>query len=514
MSEGNVPSRSHDADSLAAAQGQLPLQPDHPPLTDDWETVPLPGLSSLGSAEPVEQPSSSINSTPITVKEVELQSRIGDLNQCNEVLLSRVNQLEEALERSQQALQQEVERSQRLTEGEKVVAAQTRSVAQLLSELDDANAALKRQTLLAETLTAQLKTAEDRAQRFEQECTILRKRKVERARELQAAEDLCTDLRSRLQRQQQYTLQFKSALEKCLDTATFQHASRSIEIESGSSYGGSTVSEPTVTPAHSVGMPRSESIRPWSVNPAQIPADPQLQSLMRQTVAVEPSPNVEIPAQPTLLTPESPVDESEAESSTPMAAATPPAVERVAATNQEHEAEQQLWQDVERVIENTVTSNTAVPTKLETDATSATAPVTAAADSNESPPPPTEFTEPIPWGTPVKVTPSELPDPEPVSSNGPPSTTTADSETSPTSEPLHTGSQASELSRETAQAGAVFAAATARPATSMPALEAMQATQNSPSPLVHPLRPQQRKRKSLSAVELPSFPPLPKVPTE
>ncbi|NER85384.1 MAG: hypothetical protein F6K42_39010, partial [Leptolyngbya sp. SIO1D8] len=46
--------------------------------------------------------------------------------------------------------------------------------------------------------------------------------------------------------------------------------------------------------------------------------------------------------------------------------------------------------------------------------------------------------------------------------------------------------------------------------TEIPALDAARTSQASPSPIVHPLRPTQRKRKSLSAVELPSFPPLPK----
>ncbi|NEQ43648.1 MAG: hypothetical protein F6K00_08850 [Leptolyngbya sp. SIOISBB] len=510
MSEGNVPSRSHDADSLAAAQGQLPLQPDHPPATDDWETVPLLGMPPLSSSEPTARLSTPVVSDSITVKEAELQSRIADLNQCNEVLLSRVNQLEEALERSQQALQQEVERSPRLTEDEKVAEAQTRSVAQLLSELDDTSAALKRQTLLAETLTAQLKTAEERAQRFEQECTILRKRKVERAQELQAAEDTCADLRSRLQRQQQYTLQFKSALEKCLDTAAFQHASHSIENELPQSV--SMTSEPTVNTSRSVGMPRSESIRPWAANPTQVPADPQLQSLIKQPAGAEPLTSPETPAQPSLLTTGSPAETTQAEGAVSIdaAKATLPAVDSAAAKNSE--AEQKLWQDVERVIESTVTGTTPAPTGIEANNTASTtaAPV-AAAISEEPSTPATEFTEPIPWGAPVNSTPSEASELDTAASQGSTLIPT-DPDKSPTSELLNGATQENAPLRGTTQENAVFAAATASPANTIPALDAMQTNHSSPSPLVHPLRPQQRKRKSLSAVELPSFPPLPKVP--
>lgn len=495
MSEGNVPPRSHDADSLQDTQGQLPLEPTHPPAADDdWETVPLVGMPDLST--PPAEPSLSSPVTIAQAKEAELQSRIVDLNQCNEVLLARVHQLEDALERSHHALQEAAERSQRRTEENKVAAAQSQSVAQLLSELDDANAALKRQTLLAETLTTQLKTAEERAERLEKECAILRKRKAERAKQLQAAEETCTDLRSRLQRQQQYTLQFKAALEKCLDTSAFQHTSQSIETAAEPDV--ATASGP-VTPAQPIGMPRSESIRPWSANPADIHTDHQLQSLLR--------------SQPPAPASATPVDAARtgrlAEPAAPPPATTPPtpppAADPVADTTADsnHDAEQQLWHDVERVMKNAVQSDAPVATAAESEAEStaettaspaAPAPTAAPADT-------AEFTEPIPWGAPIKsqeptsvapaapaATPAE-PDPLPTAAQresvSPPSTPTAP----PPSPPL-------------AYAGSISA------------LEAMQTAHKSPSPLVHPLRPPQRKRKSLSAVELPSFPPLPKVQNE
>ncbi|RZM79005.1 hypothetical protein [Leptolyngbya iicbica] len=500
MSKGNVPPRSHDAnsaDSLAAAQGQLPLPSDPPPGSDDWETIAIMGMPPL-SAGATGEPSSNAETTEIAGvpdNSSNLQGRIDDLQECNEVLLSRVNQLEEALERSQQALQQEVERSQRLTEEEKVAAAQTRSVAQLLSELDEANAALKRQTLLSDTLSAQLKAAEERSQRLEQECNILRKRKTERARQLQAAEDTCADLRSRLQRQQQYTLQFKSALEKCLDTTAFQHTSRS--IEHGVIQGGESVAETSASSSPTIGMPRSESIRPWSANPVQMATDPQLHSLLRTPAEKAPMPSPSTPPSPSEL-PETAISE-------PILADEAP--EAVSPPLPNSSAEQQLWQDVERVIENTMTATTPLESELDsTDhspAGSAEAPPTEATEPLSST---AEFTEPIPWGAPV-------------------------SEFSPAASIPHeeASEEASEEpgnhdSASSASASQTWATASGPPSAgtsdypvatpSVPALEAMQTSQNSPSPLVHPQRPSQRKRKSLSAVELPNFPPLPKVPTE
>ncbi|MGF1460078.1 MAG: hypothetical protein ACFBSG_13760 [Leptolyngbyaceae cyanobacterium] len=460
---------------------------------DDWETLPFMGLP------PLSPPDSAPLPTPVTSQPspvTELQTRIADLNQCNEVLLARVHQLEEALERSQQTLQQEVERSQRLTAEDKIVAAQSRSMAQLLSELDQSNTALERQTLLADTLAAQLKTTEDRAQQLEKECAILRKRKAERAKQLQTAEETCVDLRSRLQRQQQYTLQFKAALEKCLDTSTFQQTSQTIEHNAEDAAGAiSAVPSPT----NSVGMPRSASIKPWSGN-QHLSTDPQLQTLMR--FAPDTAPQTQPEA--TESSPNSPLGQPEAAISEPLDSLDDdcPGDRQDSRT-----AEQQLWQDVERVVEITT-----VPEEPETISTSVS-PATEAVPEPEATASVSEFTEPIPWGTPVKpkghveVTPSdadELPTPSsPQPEAAPLTEDAAIPAEADTTDPAATTAAyiASDLPRIESQ-------------NRIAAMEAMAAAPKSPSPLVNPLRPAQRKRQSLSAVELPSFPPLPKVETD
>ena len=192
-------------------------------------------------------------------------------------------------------------------------------------------------------------------------------------------------------------------------------------------------------------------------------------------------------------------DIPEADSSAPdtIADNTPPVVNR--------EAEQQLWQDVERVIENTITGTASAPSTLETDTASTETAVStetdvtvAAASPPEPSTPTTEFTEPIPWGAPVNTTPRETSSSDKEFSE---SSSMRDSPQTPMPEPINEASQEKFVVTPTA-------------ANTIPALDAMQTQQQSPSPLVHPLRPPQRKRKSLSAVELPSFPPLPKVPTE
>ncbi|NJN21430.1 MAG: hypothetical protein HC812_09895, partial [Leptolyngbya sp. RL_3_1] len=215
MSEANVPSQHRHPGtpkvSRATGDGAETLAGGVVPAS--WETVNLPGHLPV-EAIPVDP-------TLNPAREVELLNLIRDLNRCNEVLLGRVNQLEEALENSQQALQAEVEHHHHSqSRVDPAVTAQQRSMAQLLSELEGANDGLKRQRILSETLQAQLDSSQERVVQLERECTLLQQQQTAKSQSLQKSEETCQDLRSRLQRQQRYTLQFKVALEKCLDMSS------------------------------------------------------------------------------------------------------------------------------------------------------------------------------------------------------------------------------------------------------------------------------------------------------
>ncbi|MGD1927496.1 MAG: hypothetical protein ACFB12_01200 [Leptolyngbyaceae cyanobacterium] len=498
MSEGNVPSHSNDANSIDASAPATPRRAPTPPRSDDWEVVPLAGKPPVAANPAAASPSAAQSSTN---RVTELQSRVLDLNQCNEVLLARVNQLEEALERSQQTLQQEVERSQRLTHDDKVTTAQTQSVAQLLSELEQTHGALERQTILAETLSTQLQTHQARSQQLEQDCVILRQEKIERAQQLQTAEATCADLRSRLQRQQRYTLQFKAALEKCLDTSAFGHTAHSIEQEDITDNVAASQSAAILDPAI---MPRSERIQPWSAGTTPAQADPQLLSLMRGKSTPT--------AEPTLL---ANTDTSPAvtDFSPPLPTASEPTAPLEPAIATTSDAENKLWQDVERVINNPTPGS-----EGDRSPTADTVAPTVAADSPPSatpaPPKTVQFTEPIPWGSPAPAaTPTEL---EPAATTLTPREVAENLKAALENTSAASNAESSFSSRTAGQSSAPAPRASVPPqpsafATTIPALEAMNSPQASPSPIVHPLRPTQRKRKSLSAVELPSFPPLPKV---
>jgi len=459
MSEANVPPRHDSSDDLdaLARENRAAAQSSEPPYRRqaDWEAVPLPGtFPTVDAAAPSIAGNASGSS-----REAELLALIRDLNRCNEVLLSRVHQLQDALDSSQKALQQEVERSQHVTDEERVAAAQQQSVAQLLHELEQANAALKRQTILSETLQAQLETAQEQNKHLERECALLQKQHSEKAQKAQQLEETCRDLRSRLQRQQRYTLQFKAALEKSLD-ASPGHSPSGLSRDTASS------DLPTMTPLspglNPAVMPRSERIQPWSAVETGTPTDAHLLSLVRshKEADLADAPAIE------------PVESAAPSPSTPELAV-------------DGEAEQKLWQDVERVIESSASTS------------SSAASMSSAPTSSQDTQAEAQFTEPIPWGAPVQKA-SERPEAHPA----PPPTQPDTVPTARTTPPPSTAFSAAAVSPQTTPKAPVTH--------SIPALEALSTAQSSPSPIVHPLRPPQRKRKSLSAVELPSFPPLPK----
>ena len=160
---------------------------------------------------------------PADVDVTDLISLIQELNQCNSILLDRVSQLEEALESSQVALQAEVGRSQDGAEPLADPSAPPEAIVSLFNQLEFAHQANQRQQILIETLTGQLESSQERVAELERESALIQQRYSEQVQVLAQTESSNRDLQARLHRQQRYTLQFKTALEKCLEVPTPQY---------------------------------------------------------------------------------------------------------------------------------------------------------------------------------------------------------------------------------------------------------------------------------------------------
>lgn len=132
----------------------------------------------------------------------------------------------------QQLKQREQLLSQRVRDLEATVEQLTASKQALSVDPDKSNhsngqPSENRQQLLAETIRKKLDTYQQRIAQMEQEHAQTQQRYQEKTFQLQQVEHTCQELRSRLHRQQRHALQFKAALEKCLEAEAQQRSAPS-----------------------------------------------------------------------------------------------------------------------------------------------------------------------------------------------------------------------------------------------------------------------------------------------
>jgi hypothetical protein len=487
MTDNTVPNAMPDPMDESSSSGPEAVTPEFPSSAEgaaesDWETVNFPGQISVDadtasnpSPEPIEPaiestvlPPSNYGS-PVTNTD-ELIQLIQDLNHCNDVLLNRVSDLEESLERSQVALQAEIERNQ--AGGGRDVGPMPQQVAQLLSELDIANDGLRRTTIHNEALQAELDVSQQRIAQLERECTLLQQRFSEKSNALQQAESTCRDLKSRLHRQQRYTLQFKAALEKCLNMPA--------QYSGAGGLSESTPQSGVLATPQPVSIPRSQHIQPWSADSGSHPDEVSLTDLLR---------SVKSPGQEASSPPAGP-NPSTANSS--VGGGPSPGAEKPS----DSEAEAVLWQDLERVTQPPVASlDDREPDPWHGPETKAPSPdpFSPLEDSLENPVSgELTFTEPSPWGAPL---PDRVGDRTVGPAPGPEMPETDWSEPTPTAPP-----EPLSASNTTAQPGEPHLPSGLPDFLQHPCKDKTA----SPAPLVYPLGAQ-KKRKTLAAVELPSF---------
>lgn len=230
-----------------------------------------------------------------------LQEQNRRLQAQNRELLEQKAILEVTLEETQAALQLQMTRSQNqealLVQQAQALAESQAQTSSLYRDLELAQQTAQRQQIMIETLTEQLESSQERVAQLEQEVATAQAHVNEKVHALMQAEAACRDLRTRLNRQQRYALQFKTALERCLDMPALR---RSMVTATGKE----TVANSTANhPANQAGAP-DLSQRPEAApekaaaapspaaasNPAMTPADlvevsSHLQSLLDEAAA-------------------------------------------------------------------------------------------------------------------------------------------------------------------------------------------------------------------------------------
>lgn len=273
----------------------------HSASSDEWETVDFP------DALPVDQLPTQTHESPVTPSLVSGDFYLKVQSQ-NQELRSQVAELEAALLRSQGSLRAEMERWEALAlaqseadpaeTSESRLAQQTQALSgsqarlgQLFVELESSHRMAQRQQILVETLTEQLQNSHEQIAQLERECAAVQQRANESLQQFSQSEQTNRDLRSRLHRQQRYTLQFKAALEKCLDVppATAQGFVADFLEEPDSA--------PIAATPPKVKIPRSQPVQPWGIA-STVEEVPALQSWANAIVDNTPEdPEVPIEAQ-------------------------------------------------------------------------------------------------------------------------------------------------------------------------------------------------------------------------
>jgi hypothetical protein len=259
----------------AASSGSAPpttrrISPERP----SWE-VTTPAATEPGAAPP---------------NVAELISLIQELNQCNNALLDRVSMLEDALEQQQAraatAVPEEIAAQIAADQMQAKIQPLEQQIVQLTEQLEATQQLSHRQQVLAETLTQELALSQERITQLEQENLLAQQRYEEQTQRLVRSEALVRDLQTRLQRQQRYTLQFKAALERCLEVPA---ALLDAPAEATASVPAQPWQSPAATELLSAPslLPKAATIRPWSSEAAGSTVPPKLANVLASQPATE-----------------------------------------------------------------------------------------------------------------------------------------------------------------------------------------------------------------------------------
>lgn len=265
--------------NLPAFEGENPQSLDFPALSSWFEA----NENRISALTPHER--------------VELVALIQELPISNSNLLKRVLQLEQALAECQNALQLHKQRTHvtesMLTQQTQEMAAAQEQVRCLLQELEASHQTAQRQQILIETLKTQLESSQERVAQLEGECYLIQASYNEQSYQLVQTENTCRELSTRLTRQQRQTMQFKLALEKCLEAPVPSYQSQA-DTDAFSPVTTRPPQDLTNEPTEPPLFSKAQPIPPWSAQPQSLTneLEPLWESLVfptPPTTRVEPS---------------------------------------------------------------------------------------------------------------------------------------------------------------------------------------------------------------------------------
>ncbi len=188
-----------------------------------------------------------------------------ELSTANHDLYAQVEQLKTELAEAEKILQWQKTRSS-VTESmfnqqTQELAAAQEQIQSLYQQLETSVQKVQQQEISVETYKSHFQISQQRLAHLERECSLLQTNYSQESQQLLHSENTCRELRTRLMRQQRQTMQFKSALEKCLDTPIPSHEN----LEDHIHHPHDVIHKQTrfSRKARSL-FPNAQPIRPWS----------------------------------------------------------------------------------------------------------------------------------------------------------------------------------------------------------------------------------------------------------
>jgi len=296
MSEADTPNNQPQPKPTAPIEDNTSEVPQGSELLEETQIVSLSELRNLRDVmEPSEQEpttESDVDTTASSATELEIPvaemsdaslRRANDadwfslaqkMRQRNRRLHEQVMELRQALREKQEALHLELVRSR---DREAIIAQQAEDMkaiqeqlARLFHALESSHQAAQRQQILIETLSEQLQSSQERIAQLERECALTQQRYNDQSHQLLQAANTCRELRTRLYRQQQQTLQFKLALEK------------SLEMTSATTASGQPQPHAKGIPIH-----KTQPIQPWSAEQESPQDQSEFETLWNRPIVVD-----------------------------------------------------------------------------------------------------------------------------------------------------------------------------------------------------------------------------------
>ncbi|MEA5570879.1 hypothetical protein [Calothrix sp. UHCC 0171] len=236
-----------------------------------------------------------------------------ELRTANDKLYDRVEELTSKLSDSEKSLQLQQKRYQvtesMLKEQTQELCAVQEQVQAVYQQLENSLQNVQRQETLIETYKTQLEFSQQRLAQLERECSLLQTNHNEQSQQLFQSENACRELRTRLMRQQRQTLQFKAALEKCLENPVGDTEIDNSQDDTAFASGGNHQESPFLRKFKSLFV-NAKPIQPWSADVESVDEDVENNKEVILSTPFEPQspafPNPREEIQPTTeTTPES-----------------------------------------------------------------------------------------------------------------------------------------------------------------------------------------------------------------